>query len=74
MTALVIPLAMTTRMEVMRRNKVMTLIAGVILMSMIRVLMSMRLAACAILGITMRPYTDTPKRSFINVRESRRVM
>ena len=36
MIALVAPLAMTARMEVMRRKKVMTLIAGVILVSIIR--------------------------------------
>lgn len=36
MIALVAPLAMTTRMEVMRRKKVMTLTAGVILVSIIR--------------------------------------
>ncbi len=59
MTALVVPLAMTTRMEVIRRKKVMTLIAGVILVSMIGVLMSMRLADCAILGTPMSSYTDT---------------
>ena len=59
MTAFVVPLAMTTRMEVIRRKKVMTLIAGVILVSMICVLMSMKLANCATLGIPMSPYTDT---------------
>lgn len=44
MIALVVPLAMTTRAEVIRRNVVMTLTAGVILVSMIRVLMRMNLA------------------------------
>ena len=33
MTALVVPRAMTTRMEVMSRKKVMTLMAGVMLVS-----------------------------------------
>ena len=55
MTALVIPLAMTTRMEVMRRKKVITLIAGMMLVSMINVLISMSFANCAIFGITISP-------------------
>lgn len=59
MTALVITLAMTTKMEVIRRNTVMALTASVILVSIIRVLMSTSLANCAILGIPMSPYTDT---------------
>ena len=35
MTALVVPRAMTTRIEVMSRNVVMTLMAGVILVSIV---------------------------------------
>ena len=58
MKALVVPLAMTTNMEVIRRNKVMTLIVGVILVSMIHRLMSTSPANCAILGIPMSLYTD----------------
>ncbi len=57
MTALVLPLAMTTRIEVIRRKKVMTLIAGVILVSMIRVLMGVSLATCAMPRISSSPYT-----------------
>ena len=37
MIALVVPLAMTTRVEVIRRNEVMTLMVGLILASMIHV-------------------------------------
>lgn len=44
MTALVVPRAMTTRTEIIRKKKVTTLIAGVILVSMVCVLMSMSLA------------------------------
>ena len=40
MTDLVLVLAMTTRIEVIRRKMVMTLRAGVILVSMIHVVMS----------------------------------
>lgn len=58
MIALVVPLAMTTRMEVIRRKTVMTLTAGMILVSIIRVLMSMSLANCAILWILMSSYTN----------------
>ena len=42
MKAFVAPLAMTTRMEVIRRKVVMTLIAGVILLSIFLLLMSTR--------------------------------
>lgn len=59
MKALVVPRAMTTRTEIIRRNKAMTLIAGVILVSMICVLMSMSLENCAILGNPTGRYTDT---------------
>lgn len=58
MKALVVPLAMTTRMEVIRRNKVMTLIAGVMLVSMICLLMGTSPANCAVLGIPMILYTQ----------------
>ena len=40
MIALVVALAMTTRMEVIRRNIVITLRAGVILVSMVHVVMN----------------------------------
>ena len=43
MEAFVAPLAMTTRMEVIRRKVVMTLIAGVMLLSIFLLLMSTRL-------------------------------
>lgn len=48
MTALVVPLAMVTRMEMIRSRKVITLIAGVILVSIICILRSISLANCAI--------------------------
>ena len=56
MTALVVPLAMTARTEIIRKKKVTTLIAGVILVSIICVLMSMSLADCAVPGISMSLY------------------
>lgn len=56
MTALVVPLAMTTRMEVIRRNKVRTLIAGLMLASMIRIVGSMSHALRTILAIPTSLY------------------
>jgi len=52
----VIPLAMTAIMEVIRRNKSMTLTAGVMLLSMVFVLMDMRLKKCAISRRSMSLY------------------
>ena len=52
MIALVVPLAMTTRVEVIRRKEVMTLIAGLILASMIHVpMMNISLWNSANIGI-----------------------
>ena len=57
MMALVVPLAMTTRMEVIERNIVMTLIAGTVFLSIILVQDSKSLANYAIPAIPRNPPT-----------------
>lgn len=55
MMALVVPLAMTTRMEVIERNIVMILIAGTVFLSIIHVQDSKSLANYAIPVIPRNP-------------------
>ena len=72
MTALVIPLAMTTNVEVISMNEVVTWVARLILVSMTPVLMSVRLRYCAALGVPVSFCTYSKQASFKNLRESRR--
>ena len=65
MTAFVAPLAITIRMEVMRRKKIMTLRAGWILVFMISVLLGVNLVSSNILGAPINPYTDSDRASSI---------
>ena len=58
MMALVVPLAMTTRMEVIKRNIVTILIAGTVFLSIILVQDSKSLANYAIPAIPRNPPTS----------------
>lgn len=68
MTALVIPLAMTTNVEVISMNKVVTWVARLILVSMIPVLMDARLVCCTAPGVPVSLCTYSKQASFKNVR------
>ena len=70
MTALVAPLAVTIRMEVMRRKKIMTLRAGWMLVSMISVSLGLSLVSSEILG-ARSPYTDSHRAPFIKIANFR---
>ena len=74
MIALVVPLAMTTNVEIISRNKVMTWRAILILVSMMPVQMGVGLTSCAVLGVQMGSYTDSNQTSLMNVRKSRRIV
>ena len=61
MTAFVAPLAITIRMEVMRRKKIMTLRAGWMLVSMISVSLGVSLVSSEILGGPRSPLVSEPR-------------
>ena len=72
MTAFVAPLAITARIEVIRKKKVITLRAGWMLAFMIAVFLGVNLVSSTILGAPRDPYTDSDRASFMKIGNFRR--